>query len=181
MAIRFNNLSILVAEDNKAMLSLIRAVLNTLEFQDIHTSANGEDAWRVFQSQKPDIVLTDWEMETMTGIELVRKIRRDPDSANRMIPVVILTGYALPERIIEARDAGVTEFLVKPFTAKELANRLAYVINKPRDFIETDTFVGPDRRRRETPGYTPERRQNRNIEKHDPDKESWYVEGEKKK
>ena len=92
MALRFNNLSILVAEDNKAMLSLIRAVLNTLEFQDIHTAANGEDAWRMFQSQKPDIVLTDWEMETMTGIELVRKIRRDPASSNRMIPVVILTG-----------------------------------------------------------------------------------------
>lgn len=180
MAIRFNNLSILVAEDNKAMLSLIRAVLNTLEFQDIHTASNGEDAWRIFQLQKPDIVLTDWEMDGMTGIELIRKIRRDPDSSNRMVPVVILTGYALPERIIEARDAGVTEFLVKPFMAKELANRLAHVINKPRDFIETDTFVGPDRRRRETPGYTPERRKNREVKKLDPDKEIWQVQGEEK-
>ncbi|TNE27754.1 MAG: response regulator [Alphaproteobacteria bacterium] len=180
MALRFNNLSILVAEDNKAMLSLIRAVLNTLEFQDIHTAADGEDAWRIFQSQKPDIVLTDWEMENMTGIELIRKIRRDPASPNRMIPVVILTGYALPERILEARDAGVTEFLVKPFMAKELANRLAHVINKPRDFIETDTFIGPDRRRRETPGYTPERRQKRDIKKLDPDKDVWHV-GEEEK
>jgi len=177
MAINFSNLSILIAEDNKAMLSLIRAVLNSLEFHDIHTATDGEDAWHIFQSQKPDIVLTDWEMEKLTGIELIGKIRRDPESTNRMIPVVILTGYALPERIVEARDAGVTEFLVKPFTAKELANRLAYVINKPRDFIETVTFIGPDRRRRETPGYTPERRQKQDIKKLDPDKDNWTVGG----
>ncbi|TVQ85687.1 MAG: response regulator [Micavibrio sp.] len=165
MALRFHNLSILIAEDNKAMMSLLTAVLNTLEFKDIYKAGNGKEAWRLFQLHKPDIVLTDWEMDEITGIELVRKIRTDQQSVNRIVPIVILTGYALPERIKEARDAGVTEFLVKPFMAKELINRIAHVINKPRDFVETDTFVGPDRRRRETEEFNPERRKNRDIPK----------------
>lgn len=62
--------------------------------------------------------------------------------------MVLITGYSAWSRVEEARDAGVTEFLVKPFTANDLAKRIAHVINKPRDFIETQDFFGPDRRRR---------------------------------
>ena len=83
-----------------------------------------------------------------SGIELVNRIRNSPDSPNKMVPIIMMTGYSAMPRVSEARDSGATEFLVKPFSANDLARRIAYVINKPRDFIETEDFFGPDRRRR---------------------------------
>ena len=70
-----------------------------------------------------------------------------------MVPVVLVTGYSALQRVAEARDAGVTEFLVKPFSANDLAKRIAYVINKPRDYIDSDDYFGPDRRRRMAPDF----------------------------
>ena len=70
-----------------------------------------------------------------------------------MAPVILVTGYSALSRVAEARDAGVTEFLVKPFSANDLAKRIAYVINKPRDFIDCTGYFGPDRRRRKNPDY----------------------------
>ena len=101
-------------------------------------------------------------MSPMDGIELTRMIRRHQLSPNRMVPIILITGYSAWPRVEEARDAGVTEFLVKPFTAHDLARRVAHVINKPRDFIETQDFFGPDRRRRNPTdsGYNgPQRRE----------------------
>jgi DNA-binding NtrC family response regulator len=70
----------------------------------------------------------------------------------------MMTGYAATARVAAARDQGVTEFLVKPFTANELARRIAYVIDAPRDFVETNEFFGPDRRRRKGHEHSDERR-----------------------
>ena len=96
----------------------------------------------------PDIVIADWQMEPMNGIELTHEIRTNQLSPNRMAPVILVTGYSAITRVAQARDVGVTEFIVKPFSANDLAKRLAYVINKPRDFIDADGYFGPDRRRR---------------------------------
>ena len=76
-----------------------------------------------------------------------------------MVPVILMTGYSAQPRIENARDLGVTEFLVKPFSASDLARRIAYVINKPRDFVDSEQFFGPDRRRRKDEDYGgPQRR-----------------------
>src|SRR5690606_21328283 len=90
-------------------------------------------------------------MEPMNGIEFTDEIRNNAQSPNRMAPVILVTGYSALTRVAQARDVGVTEFLVKPFSANDLAKRLAYVINKPRDFIDSAQYFGPDRRRREMP------------------------------
>jgi DNA-binding NtrC family response regulator len=77
------------------------------------------------------------------------------------VPVIVMTGYAAAPRVAQARDKGITEFLVKPFTANELARRITYVIDAPRDFVETAEFFGPDRRRRKAIDYQgPERRKD---------------------
>jgi DNA-binding NtrC family response regulator len=70
-----------------------------------------------------------------------------------MVPIVLVTGYSALIRVAQARDAGVTEFMVKPFSANDMAKRIAYVINKPRDFVDAKDYFGPDRRRRKDPGY----------------------------
>ena len=153
MPIDFKKLVALVVEDNQAMRDVISAVLDGLDVGRAVYARNGEQGYSKFKEFNPDIVITDWEMEPVDGIDLVRKIRKDPMSPNKMVPVIFLTGYGAPERVKTARDAGVTEFLVKPFTADKLIQRLTYVINHPRDFVESKSYVGPDRRRVKKPDY----------------------------
>lgn len=153
MAFRFERLSVLVVEDTIPMRKLMVSVLDSLGIKNVSTADSGEKAFELFQKENQDLIITDWQMEPMDGIELTRQVRKNLMSPNRMVPIVLITGYSAWPRVAEARDAGVTEFLVKPFTANDIARRIAHVINKPRDFIETQDFFGPDRRRRIDPNY----------------------------
>jgi len=153
MGFQFEKLSILIVEDTAPMSKLLVSVLENLDIKQIDIAKNGEQGFEMFQKGNHDIVLTDWLMEPMDGIELTRQVRKSSMSPNRMVPIILITGYSAWVRVEEARDAGVTEFLVKPFTANDLARRIAHVINKPRDFIETHDFFGPDRRRRKDPNF----------------------------
>jgi two-component system, chemotaxis family, chemotaxis protein CheY len=156
MGFKFDKLSMLLVEDTQPMQKLIISVLDALGIKNVQSCPNGEEAFRAFCQNNHDIILSDWQMEPMNGIDLTRMIRKHPSSPNRVVPVILITGYSAWIRVEEARDSGVTEFLVKPFTAHDLARRIAHVINKPRDFIETQDFFGPDRRRRTAleSGYT---------------------------
>jgi CheY-like chemotaxis protein len=153
MSFKFDRLNVLIVEDTVPMRKLVISVLDTLGVGTIHTANNGESGYDLYCKENPDIIITDWHMIPTSGIELVNKIRNSPDSPNKMVPIIMMTGYSAMPRVSEARDSGATEFLVKPFSANDLARRIAYVINKPRDFIETDDFFGPDRRRRELENF----------------------------
>ncbi len=160
MPFDFKKLSILVVEDTAPMRKLITSVLETLGVGRVFSADNGERGFELFKRENPDIVIADWHMEPMSGIELTREIRGNMLSPNRMVPIVLVTGYSALNRVSEARDAGVTEFLIKPFSANDLAKRIAYVINKPRDYIDSREYFGPDRRRRSTTEFEgPLRRQ----------------------
>ena len=148
MAFRFEKLSVLVAEDTIPMMKLVVSVLETLGVGTLYTASDGEKAFELFCRVNPDIIISDWHMIPVSGIELVNRVRSSPESPNKMVPIIMMTGYSAMPRVSEARDMGATEFLVKPFSANDLARRIAYVINKPRDFIDTENFFGPDRRRR---------------------------------
>lgn len=151
----------LVVEDTAPMRKLIISVLETLGVGRIYDADSGEKGFEAFRKHIPDILIADWHMEPMNGIALTQEVRNNALSPNRMAPVILVTGYSALSRVAEARDAGVTEFLVKPFSANDLAKRLAYVINKPRDFIDCTDYFGPDRRRRANPDYRgPERRRD---------------------
>jgi two-component system chemotaxis response regulator CheY len=153
MPFDFKKLSILVVEDTAPMRKLITSVLETLGVGRVYSCDNGEAGFDLFRRENPDIVIADWHMLPMSGIELTEQIRKNAMSPNRMAPIILVTGYSALNRVSQARDAGVTEFLVKPFSANDLAKRIAYVINKPRDYIDCKTYFGPDRRRRHTPDY----------------------------
>ncbi|MCD8498230.1 MAG: response regulator [Alphaproteobacteria bacterium] len=135
------------------MRKLVCSVLDTLGVGRTFTANEGDHGFSIFCSERPDIVIADWHMEPMSGIELVDKIRTSPSSPNKFVPIIMMTGYSAMPRVAEARDTGATEFLVKPFSANDLAKRIAHVINKPRDFIEADKYFGPDRRRRKLDDY----------------------------
>ena len=160
MSLSFESLSILVVEDTLPMRKLIVSVLESLKFGAIYTAEDGHKGLEVARAKKPDLILTDWLMKPMDGLEMVRHIRNNAKFPNRHVPIILITGYSAIPRVMEARDSGVTEFLVKPFTANDLAKRISHVINKPRDFVDCGHFYGPDRRRKKENNYTgPKRRE----------------------
>lgn len=143
-----HRISVLVVEDNLPMLDITKSLLLTFGVGQVHTAHNGEMGFENFCTHKPDIVIADWMMKPMDGISFTRKIRNDPHSVNPYVPVILMTGFSERRRVLQARDAGVTEFLVKPFNARDLYKRLAQVIERPRQFVRSDDFFGPDRRRK---------------------------------
>lgn len=162
-----SGIGILIVEDSQAMMRLVGSVLKSMGVKRIYTAPEGERGFRVFQSEKPDIVITDWLMDNgMDGITFMQKVRQDKLSVDRTVPIIMMSGYSARKRVIQARDAGVTEFLAKPFTAEELGKRITYVVERPRDFIECDTFVGPDRRRRVDPYYKGPSRRDDDVQEH---------------
>lgn len=160
MAFDFKKLSILVVEDTAPMRKLLVSVLEAMEVGLIYSASDGAEGYEMVKKFNPDIVLADWHMTPVDGLRLTHEIRTNTLSPNRLVPIILITGYSAMARVSEARDAGVTEFLVKPFSANDLAKRIAYVISKPRDFIDCNAYFGPDRRRRASPDYKgPRRRQ----------------------
>ncbi|MBC8268954.1 MAG: response regulator [Rhodospirillaceae bacterium] len=155
------NVKFLVVEDNKFMQTVIRRVLNSLGTKEVRECTDGADALKVLKTFPADIVITDWAMEPLDGIELTRMIRTASDSNNPYVPIIMLTAYSEMIRIVEARDAGVNEFVVKPISVNTLFSRIQAVIEKPRTFIRIKNFFGPDRRRKDMPFNEPDRRKGR--------------------
>jgi CheY-like chemotaxis protein len=142
-----------VIEDNQPMLELAKSLLLTFGTGHVLTAKDGEEGFKVFCEANPDIVVADWMMQPLDGISLTRRIRTSPQSPNPYVPVILMTGFSEKRRVMQARDAGVTEFLVKPFTARDLYRRITQVIERPRQFVRLDDFFGPDRRRTRTGEY----------------------------
>ncbi len=164
MALNLKPLRVLVIEDAKPMLDLIENVLEGLGVGNVQTTISPMKAQDLVKRENPDIILCDWEMPELDGLEFTKDIRTNTMYPNRMVPIIMISGYGMSERVATARDAGVTEFVVKPFTAKDLTKRIIHVINSPRDFIESENYTGPDRRRKQDPEYKgPLRRQDDKI------------------
>lgn len=151
---------VLVADDDRNMRTILRSTLEAYGFHDIVTVGNGVQACKEFLVYRADLVITDWLMSPLSGIELVRSIRTAPDSPDPYVPIIMLTGYSDSQRVIEARDAGVTSFLAKPITAGLLFARVIEIIESRRPFVAIEEFFGPDRRRRDAGFAGEERRQS---------------------
>lgn len=155
------NIKVLIADDDRRIALIVRQVLESLGFKEIQTARDGEAALGILAGGSVDMLITDWQMTPMDGISLVKFLRTSEDSPNRFIPIIMLTGNAEREHVEMARDVGVTEFVVKPFSAKTLCDRIVLLIDNPRSFIMSKKFVGPDRRRRNTsPGDGIEKRKS---------------------
>lgn len=149
MGYDFSQIAFLVVDDNAHMRRLVRSLLQAFGATHIQEAADGSAAFQHMEMQMPDVVITDFVMQPMDGVAFTRKLRNEPGKADPFVPVIMMTGYTELDRVIEARDAGVTEIVVKPLTAASLYSRLAAVIEKPRPFVRTGSYFGPDRRRRQ--------------------------------
>lgn len=161
MALYLRNIEVLIADPDPEISRLVRDVLQSLGFEKIKVVSNGQAALRHMRLREVDLLITDWRMSPIDGIELIDYLRNHQDSPNPYLPVIMLTGKAEMKDVSVARDTGVTEFLVKPFVAKTLFERLVMVIENPRSFIISNAYRGPDRRRRtDIPPQGVERRHN---------------------
>lgn len=148
MSYKFYNISVLIVEDNEPMLEITKSLLTTFGIGTVHGAKNGNSGFELFKKTNPDIVIADWMMKPVDGISLTMRIRNDPGSPNKFVPIILMTGFSEKRRVIQARDAGVTEFLVKPFNAQQLYKRIVQIIERPRQFVRASDFFGPDRRRK---------------------------------
>jgi len=158
-AYNLEKLKFLIVDDNENMRFLVRTILRSLGVKDCRDAGDGIAAMEELGHFPADIVVCDWDMMPVNGLEFTRMVRGSLDATNRYVPIVMLTGYTEIQRVIEARDSGVHEFLAKPVSAKSLYARVRTIIETPRPFIRANCFFGPDRRRKENSGYCgPERR-----------------------
>ncbi len=142
------HIDVLIADPDEHMRNLVRTILQSSGFTNITIVNNGQEALSIIRKQNVDLLITDWRMSPVNGIQLINYLRTDKDSPNPYLPIIMLTGKAEMKDVSVARDTGVTEFLVKPFSAKTLHERLVLVIENPRSFIIANHYSGPDRRRR---------------------------------
>ncbi len=157
--IDFNKLRFLVCDDNPHMRRILRTLLHSFGAREVYEAEDGATALEMYSHYVPDIVITDWAMPIFDGLELAQMIRQPESKGNPFAPIIMLTGHSEKRRVTVARDAGVTEFLAKPISAKGLYQRILNVVANPRPFIKTKTYFGPDRRRNTNNAYIgPERR-----------------------
>jgi two-component system, chemotaxis family, chemotaxis protein CheY len=143
----YDQLKALIVEDNPHMRTLLKTLLNAIGIRRVYQAVDGAVGLSVLRECNPDFVLTDLSMKPMDGIEFTHHVRNGHDSRNPYVPIVMVTGHTERQRILAARDAGVTEILAKPITAQNLMRRITEVADKPRPFVRCDNYFGPDRRR----------------------------------
>ena len=139
---------ILIIESSEHMGSIFRTVLTMLSVanQNVDVVYNVEEGYESYTRKIHDIIITDWMSNRGEGIQFVKQIRMNDDSPNKYVPIIMTAGSGNLNRVLQSRDAGVTEYLVKPFSARDLASRLGRMIEKPKPFIITDDYVGHERR-----------------------------------
>lgn len=142
-------LRVLVIDDNAFSRRLVLAALRALNMHQVSEAENAVDGLSALKAFVPDLVLVDWVMPNVDGMQFAKQVRADKTGAFRFLPIIMTTSYSEIWRVQQARDAGVNEFVVKPFSARTLYNKIKTIIDNPRPFIDiAGGYFGPDRRRR---------------------------------
>ncbi len=120
------SIPVLVVDDYKTMIRIIRNLLNQLGFSNIEEATDGKSALDKMKMQRFGLVISDWNMEPMTGYELLREVRADEVLKNT--PFIMVTAESKTENVIAAKKAGVNNYIVKPFNAATLKTKLSSVL-----------------------------------------------------
>lgn len=135
------------------MSKILRVMLQGFGVRLIEECRDAETAIESLAAFNPDLLVVDYMLSEMDGLELTKFVRTHDSSPNKYLPVLMVTGYTDRSRVIEAINAGVNEFLAKPVRPIDLYQRLIAMIERPRRFIRVEGYFGPDRRRRQDPRF----------------------------
>lgn len=122
------SLSILIVDDYKKMLRIIRNLLKQLGFHNVDEATDGAEALYKLRSKNYDLVISDWNMEPMTGYELLKEVRSD--DMLKALPFIMVTAESKTDNVIAAKKAGVNNYIVKPFNAATLKSKLTSVLGE---------------------------------------------------
>ena len=120
------NIPILIVDDYKTMLRIIRNLLRQLEFQNVEEASDGASALQALDQQDFALIISDWNLEPMTGLQLLREVRKSPRLKH--IPFIMITAESKTENVVAAKEAGVSNYIVKPFNAETLKAKLSSVL-----------------------------------------------------
>ena len=155
---RFDRLRVLLVDGSAHMRRLVSTILRGFGVVEIAELDTADQAWAKLRDINPDVVILDWVLEGMSGIEFAKRVRTAEESPNPHMPLIMLTGETRADHVREARDAGINEFLAKPVTPKALMARLCSVVENPRAFVRSEIYAGPCRRRHRASAYEGPRR-----------------------
>ncbi|HED00392.1 MAG TPA: response regulator [Proteobacteria bacterium] len=119
------NMRILVVDDFNTMRRIVKNILKQLGFENVGEAENGQEALEVLKKEKFDFVITDWNMPVMTGLDLLKAIKAD--AALKDLPVMMVTAEAQQQNIVEAVKTGASNYIVKPFTAEVLEEKISKI------------------------------------------------------
>ena len=125
-----NNMRVLIADDYKTMLRIMRNLLKQLSFENVEEAIDGTAALEKLREFNGEfgLVISDWNMEPMTGIQLLRELRGDDEL--KQIPFIMVTAESRSENVIAAKEAGVSNYIVKPFNAETLKSKMENVLGE---------------------------------------------------
>ncbi|OHC73329.1 MAG: two-component system response regulator [Rhodospirillales bacterium RIFCSPLOWO2_12_FULL_58_28] len=122
------NMNVLVVDDYKTMLRILRNLLGQLKFNNVDEATDGSMALAKLRQGNFGLIISDWNMEPMTGIQLLREVRADPNPKLKSLPFIMITAESKSENVIAAKEAGVSNYIVKPFNAETLKSKLVSVL-----------------------------------------------------
>lgn len=138
--------NVLIIDDSRYARSFIKSALFSFGVRNVSEAGDGPAGIEILREAKIDLVLVDHDMQPMDGVAFTRMVRTGAEVECREVPIIMVSGMAEMEKVIEARNAGVNEFLVKPVSADSLFRRVRNALVNPRPFVVTDAYVGPCRR-----------------------------------
>ena len=152
-----SKINVLILDSNSLIRRLMSAVFQEFGVSKGRSTGDPDAAFEMFQSNTPDLIISDWSPD-LDGLEFIKRIRSNPDSPDPFVPIIVCTGNTEKHHVCTARDAGITEFLAKPVSAKSIYSRIVAVIENHRKFIRYRDYFGPDRRRHKETFVRVERR-----------------------
>ena len=153
MSAKLGKVSVLVVDDNTHMIHIVKTILRGFGIKSFFEATDAAEAFDIVKSDGPDVIIVDYQMDLLDGVDFTRLVRTGDDISNPYVPIIMLSAHSERKRVIAAREAGVTEFCCKPVTAEDLYKKFCAIVNSPRQFVKTSSYFGPDRRRHSNESY----------------------------
>ncbi|MDP1975767.1 MAG: response regulator [Alphaproteobacteria bacterium] len=155
---RFDKIFPLIIDDSAHIRKLLKDVHFCFGCTRVIEASDGSEALATLKQSRVDVIFSNWVMSPMDGIEFLKQMRNPDNSPDPYVPIIMISAHSTLDHIKKSRDAGANAFLTKPFTPASLAKILATIIEAPRPFIKTKTYFGPDRRVKDFPQQSEDRR-----------------------
>jgi len=154
----FSDMKVLIVNAFPEFRTIMRGFLGDIGIYETYTADTASRALKAIPELKPDMAILDRHIKPIDGVKLTKYIRSDAHSPRPDLPIVLLATFWREDGLYEARDAGVSEVVAKPFSAKALQSHVRAAVKAPRPIIATGKYIGPDRRRKDDIFYFDERR-----------------------